>query len=86
MKITHNLALLANTPVQAKCLLHNLVQGAGSVGFYMKTNKTEFMSFRQEGAISTESGKLLKLIGQSTYFSSNISSIESDVNIPLAKA
>ena len=44
------------------------------------------MSFKREGAIFTLSGKPLKLVYKFTYFGSNISSIESDVNIRLAKA
>ena len=42
---------------------------------------TEYIRFKQEGAISTLSGKPLKLVDKFTYFSSIISSTESDVNI-----
>ena len=49
-------------------------------------NKTEFMSFKREGAISFLSGRPLKLIDRFTYLGSNISSIENDVNIRLVKA
>ena len=51
----------------------------------MNSNKTEFMCFKQEGAISTLSDKSLKLIDKFVYLSSSISSTESDVNIFLAK-
>ena len=49
---TDDLTLLANTPVQAKYLLHSLKQAVGSIGLYMKINKTEFMCFKQKGPIS----------------------------------
>ena len=41
---------------------------------------------KQDGAISTLGSKPLKLIDQFTYFGSNISSTESDVNICIGKA
>ena len=44
------------------------------------------MHFQQEKAISTLSGGPLKLVDNFMYFSSSISSTESDVNILLAKA
>ena len=44
------------------------------------------MYFKQEGAISTLSGKALKLINQFAYLGSNISSTENDVNISIVKA
>ena len=45
----------------------------------------QYMCFKQKGVISTQSGKPLKFADQFTYFGSNISSNESDVNIRLAK-
>ena len=49
----------------------------------MNVNKTEFLCFKQEGAMSTLKGKSLKLVTQFTYLGSNISSTESDFNIPI---
>ena len=37
---TDNLALLANTPLHAKCLLHNLDQAARSIGLNVNTDKS----------------------------------------------
>ena len=48
----------------------------------MNTNKTEFMSFKQEATLR---GRPLKLHDKFTYLGSNISSSEIDVNILLAK-
>ena len=48
--------------------------------------QTEFTCFKQEGAISTLSGKSLKLVDQFPYLNSTISSTESDVNICRVKA
>ena len=44
------------------------------------------MCFKQVGVISTLNGQLLKLVEQFSYFSSNISSTESDVSIHVGKA
>ena len=51
----------------------------------MNVNKTEYMCFK-EGVISTWSWKQMKLVDQFTYFGSNISSTETDVNIHRGKA
>ena len=82
---TDDLALLTNTPVQFKSLLHSLKQAARGIDLYVTTNKMEFICFKQEGAISTLSDYPLKLIDQFTYLGSNISSTESDVNKHLVK-
>ena len=50
---TDGLALLANTPTQAKSLLHSLEQAARGIGLHMKVNKTEFRCFKWERTIST---------------------------------
>ena len=76
-----DLALLANTPAQAKALLHSLKQVAGSIGLYMNVKKTEFMYFKQEWAISTLSCRSLKWVDMFTYLGNNISPTESDVSI-----
>ena len=71
----YDLALLVNTPRQAKYLLHILEQIGSSIDSYINLDKTEFMCFKKDGAISTFNNKLLKL-DHFTYFGSNISSIE----------
>ena len=68
--------LLANTPAQAKSLLHSRKQAAGDFGFNMKANKKEYMYFKEIRAISALSCKPQKLVVQFTYLSSNISSTE----------
>ena len=65
---------LQNTPAQAKSLWHSLEQAAS--GIY----------FNQDGAISSLKGKPLKLVDQSIYLSSNISSMENYVNTHIGKA
>ena len=77
--------LLANTPAPAESQLNRLEQVAGGIGLYMNMNKIQFMRFKQDGTISTRSGKFLKLVDQFTYLNSNISSTESGANIFLAK-
>ena len=86
MDYAADLALLANTPAQAKSLLHSLEKAARGIGLYVNSDKTEFMCFKQDGDISTLDGKPLKLVDQFTYLGSNISSTESDVNIRIGKA
>ena len=56
------LALLANTPAPAKYLLYRLEQAARSIGPYVNSDKTEFMCFNQDGAISSLNSKTLKLV------------------------
>ena len=46
--------------------MHSLEQAAGGIGLYMNANKTDFMSFKQEGTIFSLSNKPLKLVDQST--------------------
>ena len=50
----YDLMLLTNTPAQAETLLHSLKQAAGGIGLYVNANKTEFICFKQEAAISTK--------------------------------
>ena len=80
-----DLALLANTSAQAESLLHSLDQTAGIISLHVNANKTEYMCFKWEGAISILNGWPLKSVDKFTYLGSNISSIENDVNIHLTK-
>ena len=79
-----DLALLANTVAQAESLLYSLKQAEG-IRLHVNVNKTEYMCFKQQGAISTLSWRPLKNCDKFTYLSSNISSTESDVNMRLTK-
>ena len=81
----YRLVLLANTPAHAKYLLHSLEQAARFISLYMNSDKVEFMSFKQDGAISTFSEKPVKFIDYFTYISRNISSTESRINIDIRK-
>ena len=59
-----DLVLFINATTQAKFLLYSIQQVTGGIGLFMNANKTEFMCLEQEGAISTISGKPLKLVDQ----------------------
>ena len=76
-----DLALLSNIPAQAEYLLHGLKQAARDTDFYVNINNTEYLCFKQKGAIYTLSGKPLKLMDKCTYLDGNISFTESDVNV-----
>ena len=65
-------AVYVITPTRVEFLLHSTEHTAGGIGLYVNANKTEFMCFRQEGAIYTLSCKPLKLVDQFTYHGSNI--------------
>ena len=80
-----DLVLFANVSIQAESLLHNLKQAARGIVFYMNPDKTEFLCFKQGEVISILSGKDLQLVDKFTYFDSNISSTESDINIHIVK-
>ena len=46
----HNdIALLANTPTQAKTLLQSFKRAASGIGLHVNANKTEYMRFNQTG-------------------------------------
>ena len=76
-----DLALSANTPPETYSLLHSLEQVSKGIGLDFNTDKTEFLSFNQDGAISSLNPKSLKFVDQLIYLDSSISSTESDVNI-----
>ena len=70
----------------AESLLHSLEQASRGIGLHVKASKTEYMSFKWEGAISTLNDGPLKVIDKFSYLGSSISSTESDVHMRLAKA
>ena len=65
-------------------LLHSLKKAAR--GFYVNSDKTKLMYFKQDGAMSRLNGKPLKLVHNFLYFGSNILSTESDVSKSIGKA
>ena len=67
---THDIVLLANTPTQAKTLLHGLEQAAAGIGLHVNTDKMEYMCFNQRGDIATLNGSSLKLVDKFTYLGS----------------
>ena len=77
---TDDIVLLANTPAQAKTLLHSLEQAAAGLGLHVKADKTEYMCFNQRGNISILNGSSLKLEDKLTYLGSSVLSIEKDIN------
>ena len=46
--------LLANTPTQAKSLLHSLKQAAGGIDLDVNADKMEYICFNQDDDISTQ--------------------------------
>ena len=82
---TDDIALLANTPTQAKTLLHSLEWAAAGMGLHVNAEKMEYMCFNQRGDISTPNGSSLKLVDKFTYLESSVSSTEKDINTRLAK-
>ena len=79
-----DLVLLANTPGQSESQLQRLRQPAVVIGLYVNANKTEFIYSKEEEVTCTLSGRPLKLVDLLANIGSNISSIESVVNICLA--
>ena len=73
-----DIAILANTPNQAKTLLHSLERAAA--------DKTEYMCYNQTGDISTLDGTPLKLVDKFTYLGSSVESTEKDIYTRLTKA
>ena len=83
---TNDIALLANTPNQAKTLLHSLERAAAGIGLHVNAHKTEYMCYNQTGDISTLDGTSLKLVDKFTYLGSSISSTKKDIDTELMKA
>ena len=77
--------LRANSPTQAKSLLHSLERAAGGIGLYVNADKTEYMCFNQRGDISTLKSSPLKLVDKFTNLGSSVSSTKNDINTQLAK-
>ena len=83
---TDAIAILANTPNQAKTLLHSLEQATAGIGLYVNAHKTEYMCYNQTGDITTLDGTPLKLVGKFTYLGSSVSSTKKDIDTRLMKA
>ena len=78
--------ILANTPNQAKTLLHSLERAATGIGLHANAHWTEYMCFNQTGDTSTLDGSSLKLIDKFTYLGSSVLSTEKDIETRLTKA
>ena len=61
-----DIAILANTPNQAKTLLHSLERAAAGIGLHVNVHKTEYMCYNQTGNISTLDGTSRKLVDKFT--------------------
>ena len=81
-----DIALLANTPLQAETLLHSLERAAEFISLHVNADKTEYMYFNQTGDFSTLNVCDLKLVDKFTYLGSSVSSTETDIDTRLAKA
>ena len=56
-----DIALFAHTPPQTESLLHSLEQRVDNISLYVNANKTKYVRFNREGAISSLNGGSLKL-------------------------
>ena len=81
-----DIAILANTPDQAKTLLHSLESAAAGIGLYVNAHKTEYMCYNQTGEIFTLDGTPLKLVDKFTYLGSSVASTEKVIETRFAKA
>ena len=82
----NDIAILANTPVQAETLLHTLERTAAGIGIYVNAHKMEYICFYQTGDISTQGSSTLKLVDKFNYLGSSVSSTEKYIDSQLAKA
>ena len=81
-----DIAILANTPNQAKTLLHSLERADTGIGLHINAHKTEYMCFNQAGDISTLEGTFRKLVDKFTDLGNSVSSTEKDIGTRLTKA
>ena len=70
-----DIVLLANTPAQAKTLVHSLKWAAGGIGLHVNADKTEYMCFNQRGDIFILKGGPLKLVDKFSYLGRSFSDI-----------
>ena len=84
--LADNIALLANTPAQAKSVLHSLERAAAGIDFHVNADKIEYIYFNQTGDISNLSCTFLKLVNKFTYLGKRFSSTETNINTRQAKA
>ena len=57
------------SPVQTKSILHSVEQTTRDIDLHVNPDKTKFMCFNQDGAISSLNGKFLKPLDQFIYLS-----------------
>ena len=81
-----DIAILANTTVQAETLQLTLERAAVGIGLQVIAHKTEYMCFNQAGDISALVGSSLKLVDKFTDLGSSVSSTEKDIDMRLTKA
>ena len=81
-----DIAILANTPIQAEVRQHTQEWAAAGTGFHVNAHKTEYMYFNETDDISTLGGSSLKLVDKLTYQGSSVSSTEKDIDTRLTKA
>ena len=65
----------------ANIALHSLERAAVDIGLRVDEDKTEYMCFKQIGAISTLNGSSLKQVDKFTYLENSISSTEIDISM-----
>ena len=82
--LADDIALPANTPAQAKSLLHSLERAAGGIDIHVNADETDFVCFNQRGNICSLNGMSLKLEDKFTYLKSSVSSMKNDINMRLA--
>ena len=78
--------ILANTPNQAKTLLHSFERATAGIGLHVNAHKTEYMCYNQTGEISTLNRTSLKLVDKFIYQGSSVSSTKKDIDTQLTKA
>ena len=76
-----DIPILANTPNQAKTLLHTLAEATAGIGLYVSVHKTEYMCYNQTGNISTLDRTPRKLVDKFTYLGNSVSATERDIDM-----
>ena len=84
--IADDKALQANTPNQAKTLLHSLERAAAGIGLHVSAHKIEYMYYNKTGDISMLDGTSQKQLDKFTYLRSSVSSTKKDIDTWLTKA
>ena len=74
-----DLAVVSDTMVDAKTLLHRIEKSAREIGLHINESKTEYMAYSTEGDLHSLNGTKLKKVDNFKYLGSQIANTSNDI-------